>query len=82
MPKFLNTSAATTNYPILKPNLNWTRDNHRFCSFQNVTKENSVTNLIDGNQSSMWTIQNKGLSWVIFDLKAIHVISKIRIYCW
>lgn len=88
-PKFVNQNGKTfkeiinvINYPILKPNLNWTRNDHRFCSIPNIKKENTVTNLIDGNPSSMCTIPGKGLNWIIFDLKAIHVISKIRIYCW
>jgi len=30
----------------------------------------------------MWTAPGSNLNWVIFDLKADHVITKVRIYCW
>ncbi len=57
MPKFINPNARTINeltqipnYPLLRPRLNWTRDDFRYCTQQknlNPTS-NPVTNLLDG----------------------------------
>ena len=30
----------------------------------------------------MWTVTGQTLNWVVFDFKADHCISKIRIYAW
>ncbi len=59
MPKFININATSLkdlfqvpNYPLLKPQLNWTRNDHRFCSSYNQnTNTDLVTNLIDGIHS-------------------------------
>ena len=54
--KFINISAQSLkellkipNYPLLRPQLNWTRNEFRFCSNLNPnSKTDLVTNLIDG----------------------------------
>jgi hypothetical protein len=89
-PKFLNPNASSLkdiihvpNYPLLKPQPNWTKNDYRFCSIYNLkANKDLVTNLIDGNPNSLWTATGKSLNWITFDFKAEHVVSKIRIYCW
>jgi hypothetical protein len=59
LPKFININATSLkdlfqvpNYPLLRPQLNWTRNDHRFCSSYNPnSKTDLVTNLIDGKIS-------------------------------
>ena len=89
-PRFINLNATSVyellrvpNYSLLKPHLNWTRNDLKYCSSYNPNiTTNTVINLIDGNPQTMWTAPGPNLNWVIFDLKADHVITMIRIYCW
>ena len=55
-PKFINPNAKTlsnlTNipkYPLLRPRINWTRNDFRFCTQPKIaTTHNPILNLIDG----------------------------------
>lgn len=55
-PRFINLKAnslnellTVPNFPLLKPLLNWTRNDLKFCSSYNPNiRTNLVTNLIDG----------------------------------
>ena len=91
MPKFINPNASTLNelistpnYPLLRPRKNWTRNDFRFCSqgSPGTPTIHPVTNLIDGNLHTMWVVSGNKYMWVVFDLKADHVITKIRMYAW
>lgn len=56
MPKFINAAATSLSnlinipkYPLLRPRLNWTRNDFRFCTQSKIpTTSNLVTCLIDG----------------------------------
>lgn len=90
IPKFINPKAKTVHelikipkYPLLKPRSTWTRDDFRFCSTGYThSKKNSVTNLLDGNLLTSWSVSGRELIWIVFDLKADHTITKIKIYGW
>jgi hypothetical protein len=57
-PKFINPGAKSLNdlvhipkYPLLRPRLNWTRNDFRFCTQPKTpTTSNLVMNLTDGKQ--------------------------------
>ena len=56
VPRFINANAKALNdlilmpkYPLLRPRINWTRNDFRFCSQPKVlTTSNPIINLIDG----------------------------------
>ncbi len=88
-PKFVKISSIVQNelshlcnYPLLTPLANWTRNEQKFCSSFNSYKGELVTNLIDGDPTTMWCANGQNLNWVIFDMKADHVVNKLRIYSW
>ena len=45
-------------------------------------KFNDILKFDTGDPNSMWTAPGQNLNWVIFDFKADHCISKIRLYAW
>lgn len=85
-PKFVNLddmSVVFPNYPLLKPNPNWTKNDPKyFSSYRDNENYDSIHNLIDGDPHSMCSFSGKIYNWAIFDLKSEHVITKIRIYAW
>lgn len=89
-PKFItmtsnaqNELTHSCNYPLLRPLSNWTRNDPKYCSSYIPGEKNDlVTNLIDGDPTSMWQASGHSLSWAIFDLKADHLVNKLRIYSW
>lgn len=75
--------AHSGKYPLLRPQVNWTRNNQKFCSsYTPKAQFDLVTNLIDGDPTTMWRATGPALNWVIFDFKADHVVNKLRIYSW
>lgn len=85
-PKFVNISDMSMtipDYPLLKPNPNWTKNDPKYFSgYKNKEKFGNIQNLIDGDPHTICTFGARSYNWVIFDLKSEHVISKIRIYAW
>ena len=74
-------------HPLLVSQSNWTRNDARHRSSCNANGQREfATNLLDGNERSMWTAaagaNGRALNWIVFDLKAEHCISRLRIYSW
>lgn len=84
-PKFVNISDMSMiipDYPLLKPNPNWIKNDPKYFSGYTSKETYNIQNLIDGDPHSICTFGSKSYNWVIFDLKSEHVIAKIRIYAW